>query len=74
MGGNVAAGYDECYGQDYQYDAAYQAKCQGFSENGHSEDYSRHGFQCSEDGGGGGTYILNGLGGAEEGYGSWENG
>ena len=55
---------DECYGYDNHHQSDAFSDSQAFSKDGDSEEDGRHGFQCAENGGRGGTDILDGTGGA----------
>ena len=62
----VVARDNERDGQDDQHDAAGDARREGLAEDRDTEKDCRDGFQCSENGGGRRSDVLDGARGAEE--------
>ncbi len=72
QGWHLIAGNDQRHGQDDDADPQYFAWCEPFVEEEQAEEEGRKRLQRSENGRGGGTDVLNGRRGAEEGDGGRE--
>ena len=65
-GGNLAARHNDAYCRDDHHKAKDNAGRELLAEDGHSEEYGCHGFEGTENGGGGAADILDGPRGATE--------
>ena len=64
--GNLAARHNDAYCRDDHHKAKDNAGRELLAEDGHSEEYGCHGFEGTENGGGGAADILDGPRGATE--------